>query len=418
MGMTITEKILARACGKSKVKPGEIIEAKLDFLLANDITAPLAIERFREIGAEKVFDPERVALVLDHFVPARDIQSAKQSKLVRDFAREQKIKYFFEVGCGIEHALLPQEGLVSPGEVIIGADSHTCTYGALGAFATGVGSTDLCAGMITGRLWFRVPATIRVDFVGEPKKWVFGKDFVLALIGKIGVDGATYRALEFGGEALKKISIYGRFTICNMAIEAGAKNGIIEPDELTQEFLKNRAKRKGEIFKSDPDAEYEKKIEINVSELEPLVALPHLPQNIKPASQLNDIELDQVVIGSCTNGWLEDLKIASEVLKGRKVHSRVRLIVLPATRRIYQEALRQGIIQILSEAGAIIGPPTCGPCLGGHMGVLAEGERALATTNRNFIGRMGSPKSEVYLANPAVAGASAVLGRIASPDEL
>ncbi len=418
MAMTITEKILAHHCGKKQVVPGEIITAKLDFLLANDITAPLAIEQFEKMGAKKVFDPQRIALVLDHFVPARDIKSAQQSKRVREFARAYGIKYFFEAGSGIEHCLLPEQGLVSAGEVIIGADSHTCTYGALGAFATGVGSTDLCAGMISGELWFRVPSSIRVEFVGEPGKWLGGKDLILKVISELGVDGARYQALEFAGEALKKLSIYSRFTICNMAIEAGAKNGIIEPDEITLQYLKNRTVRENKIFQSDPDAEYSQKLLIDVSNLSPLVAVPHLPEKVKPASELGEIELDQVVLGSCTNGWLEDLKICAEVIKGKKVHPRLRMIVLPGTRQIYLQALKEGIIQTLAEAGAIIAPPTCGPCLGGHLGVLADGERALATTNRNFIGRMGSPKSEVYLSGPAVAGASAVLGRIASPEEL
>jgi len=416
--MTITEKILAKHSGRKKVSPGEIIEARLDFILANDITAPLALERFHQVGAKKVFNRGRIALVLDHFVPARDIKSAEQAKLIREFARRHKIKYFYEAGCGIEHVLLPEEGLVSPGEVVIGADSHTCTYGALGAFATGVGSTDLAAGMITGRLWFKVPATILVNFTGKPGKWISGKDLILALIGKIGVDGARYMALEFAGEALKFISICGRFSICNMAVEAGAKNGIIVPDRITREYLKNRAQRPSIFYQSDPEAEYAQEIEINVGKLEPQVALPSLPENVQSVSKVKGVEIDQVVIGSCTNGWLEDLRIAAQILSGKKVHPRVRLLVLPATRKIYLQALKQGILAKLSGAGATIGPATCGPCLGGHLGVLAEGERALATTNRNFIGRMGSPKSEVYLSGPAVAAASAVLGRIGSPEEI
>ncbi len=418
MGMTITEKILAKHSGRKSVRPGEIIEAKLDFVLANDITAPLAIERFRQAGSKKVFNRDRIALVLDHFVPARDIKSAEQAKLIREFARKLKITYFFEAGCGIEHALLPEEGLVSPGELIIGADSHTCTYGALGAFATGVGSTDLAAGMITGKLWFKVPATIRVNFTGKPGKWVFGKDLILALIGKIGVDGARYMALEFSGEAIRHISIFGRFTICNMAIEAGAKNGIIPPDRITGSYLRNRNKRPALFLQSDPDAQYCQTITMDVSKMEPQVALPSLPENVRPVSQVKGIYLDQVVIGSCTNGWLEDLSIAARILAGKKVHPRVRLLVLPATRKIYLQALKAGILEKLSHSGATICPATCGPCLGGHLGVLAEGERALATTNRNFIGRMGSPKSEVYLSGTAVAAASAVLGRIGSPEEI
>jgi 3-isopropylmalate/(R)-2-methylmalate dehydratase large subunit len=418
MGMTISEKILAEHAGKKRVKPGEIVEARLDFLLANDITAPLAIESFKQAGGRKVFDRSRLALVLDHFVPAKDIKSAEQAKLVREFARRQKIKYFYETGCGIEHALLPQQGLVSPGELLIGADSHTCTYGALGAFATGVGSTDLAAGMLTGRLWLRVPASILVDFDGEPGKWLTGKDLVLALIGKLGVDGARYMALELTGSALSKISIYGRFTICNMAIEAGAKNGIIAPDKITRNFIRKRLKRPAKFLASDPDASYAQKLRIDVRRMEPQVAVPSLPENVQPVSRLRRQKIDQVVIGSCTNGWLEDLRLAAEIMDGKQVHPDVRLLVLPATREIYLQALKQGILEKLSRAGAVIGPPTCGPCLGGHMGVLAEGERCLATTNRNFIGRMGSPKSEVYLCGPAVAAASAVLGRISSPEEL
>ena len=418
MGMTITEKILAEHCGKKEVKPGEIIQARLDFLLANDITAPLAIESFNKAGAGKVFNRSRIALVLDHFMPAKDIKSAEQGKLIREFAAKYKIKNFFEAGCGVEHALLPQEGLVSPGDVVIGADSHTCTYGALGAFATGVGSTDLAAGMIEGELWFRVPASILVEFTGSPGKWITGKDLILALIGKIGVDGARYMSLEFTGSALERISIYGRFTICNMAIEAGAKNGIIQADDVTRDYLRDRLVRPARFFRTDPDAKYAKKIKIDVSKLEPQVALPSLPENVKPACRLRNVRIDQVVIGSCTNGWIEDLRMAAEIIDGRKVSPKVRLLVLPATREIYMQAMHEGILQKLSEAGAVIGPATCGPCLGGHMGVLAEGERGLATTNRNFIGRMGSPKSEVYLCGPAVAAASAVLGKIASPEEL
>jgi len=416
--MTITEKILAGHSGKNRVAPGEIVQARLDFLLANDITAPIAIESFYDAGAKKVFDRARIALVLDHFVPAKDIKSAEQAKIIREFAARHKIRYFYEAGCGIEHALLPQEGLISPGEVIIGADSHTCTYGALGAFATGVGSTDLAAGMITGELWFKVPASIKVIFSGRPGKWISGKDLILALIGKSGVDAAAYMSLEFTGEALEKISVFGRFTICNMAIEAGAKNGIIAADKVTLAYLKNRMVRIPKLFQSDPDAEYAATIEINASRLKPQVATPSLPGNVKPVDKLKNVRIDQVVIGSCTNGWLEDLETAARIINGRKVNRNLRLIVLPATREIYLQAMRKGILEKLSKAGAVIGPATCGPCLGGHMGVLAEGEVALATTNRNFVGRMGSPKSEVYLSGPAVAAASAVLGRIASPEEL
>ena len=419
MGMTITEKILAAHAGLDEVEPGQFIKAKVDVALGNDITAPLAIEQFRKIGAQKVFDPERVILVPDHYTPNKDIRSAELAKIVREFAKEQGLKYYFEVGrMGIEHALLPEEGLVVPGDVVIGADSHTCTYGALGAFATGVGSTDLAAAMITGEIWFKVPESMKLIYYGEMGRWVTAKDLILYTIGDIGVDGALYRAMEFTGETIRRLSMDGRLTICNMAIEAGAKSGIIEPDEVTIRYVEGRAKRPYKLYRSDPDARYVEVREYDVSKIEPQVAFPFKPENTKPISEVGEIPIDQVVIGSCTNGRLEDLRLAAKVLRGRKVHPYVRLIVIPATQRIYLEALREGLIEVFIEAGGVVSTPTCGPCLGGHMGVLAAGERAVSTTNRNFRGRMGHPESEVYLANPAIAAASAVLGRIGSPDEL
>ncbi|HID56734.1 TPA: 3-isopropylmalate dehydratase large subunit [Candidatus Poribacteria bacterium] len=419
MGMTITEKILADHAGVESVEPGQLIKAKLDIVLGNDITAPLAIEQFYKAGAKKVFDPERIVLVPDHSTPNKDIKSAELAKTLRDFAREQGLKYYFEVGrMGIEHALLPEQGIVLPGDAVIGADSHTCTYGALGAFATGVGSTDLAAAMITGEAWFKVPETIRFIYYGEMGRWVTGKDLILYTIGDIGVDGALYRAMEFTGEAIKGLSMDGRLTMCNMAIEAGGKNGIIAPDERTIEYVKGRAKRPYKIYRSDDDARYVEVREYDVSKIEPQIAFPFKPENTKPISEVGDIPIDQAVIGSCTNGRLEDLRLAAQVLKGRKVHPYVRLIVIPATQQIYLQALREGLLEIFVEAGGAVSTPTCGPCLGGHMGVLAKGERAISTTNRNFRGRMGDPESEVYLSNPAIAAASAVLGRIGSPDEL
>lgn len=420
MGMTITEKILAQHAGKKEVFPGELIFVKLDFILANDITGPLAIKEFEKIGVDKVFDIERIALIPDHSTPNKDIKSAIQSKILRDFAKKHNIKYYYEVGrVGIEHALLPEEGLVLPGDCIIGADSHTCTYGALGAFSTGVGSTDLAYAMATGEIWLKVPESMKFVYYGKLPKWVTGKDIILFTIGKIGVDGARYKAMEFTGEIIRKLPMADRLTICNMAIEAGAKNGIIEPDDITLDYIKDRAKRTYTIYQSDKDANYKEVYEWNISSLEPVVAFPHLPSNIKKISEINkDIFIDQVYIGSCTNGRIEDLRLAAKILKGHKVHKDVRLIVTPATPKTYMEALKEGLIEIFLEAGASITPPSCGPCLGGHLGVLAEGERAIATTNRNFVGRMGHPKSEVYLANPAVAAASAILGRIAAPWEV
>ena len=419
MGMTITEKILAAHAGLDRVEPGDLIEVDVDFSLANDITAPIAIERFRQAGAEKIYDAARIALVPDHFVPNKDIESATQCQILRDFAAEHKLPHFFEVGrMGIEHALLPEQGLVLPGDVVVGADSHTCTYGGLGAFATGVGSTDLAAVMITGRTWFRVPASMKFFYHGNLAPWVTGKDLILYTIGQIGVDGARYRSMEFTGPVISQLSMDQRLTMANMAIEAGAKNGIIAPDECTRAFVEGRAQRSYTFYKSDDDAAYEQVINYDVSEIEPQVALPPSPANSQPVSSLDNISIDQVVIGSCTNGRLEDLRAAAEILKNRRIAPGVRCLIIPATQAIYRQAMDEGLFTIFLEAEAAISTPTCGPCLGGHMGILAAGERAVATTNRNFVGRMGHPESEVYLASPAVAAASAVLGRIASPAEL
>ena len=417
--MTITEKIFAAHCGRDYVQANDLIYAKVDITLANDITGPVAIKEFNKIGVKDVFDKKRVVFVPDHFVPNKDIKSAEQVKMIREFSREKEIENFFEVGrMGIEHALLPEAGIVTAGDLIIGADSHTCTYGALGAFSTGVGSTDLACAMASGETWFKVPSTIKVIFDGELNEWVSAKDLVLHLIGDIGVDGALYKTLEITGSAISKMSMDGRFTICNMAIEAGAKNGIIPPDEITEEYLKGRSIRPYTFYQSDEGANYERVIRYDVSKIEPTVAFPHLPENTKPISQVGNIEIDQVVIGSCTNGRLEDLEVASRILDGKKVHKNVRLIVFPGTQKIYLEAVERGYIQKIIEAGGAVSTPTCGPCLGGHCGILAKGERAVSTTNRNFVGRMGHTESEVYLASPAVAAASAILGKIASPVEL
>jgi 3-isopropylmalate/(R)-2-methylmalate dehydratase large subunit len=419
MPMTITEKILASHAGVEKVSPGDLIMARVDLALGNDITAPIAIDVFSDAGGKKVFDKEKVVLVCDHFVPNKDIKSANQCKIVREFGERMDISHLYEGGdAGIEHALLPELGLVVSGDLIIGADSHTCTYGGLGAFATGVGSTDLAAVMMTGEVWLRVPESMKFVYSGKPSKWVTAKDYILFTIGDIGVDGALYRAMEFTGEAVADLSIEGRLTMANMAIEAGGKNGIFPPDEKTEEYLKDKTKRKSVIFNSDKDAEYVEVKEYDVSEIEPQVSLPHLPSNSVPVTEVGDVPIDQVVIGSCTNGRIEDLRLAASILKGRKAKKRLRLIVIPATPKIYREALNEGLFDIFLDAGAVIGPPTCGPCLGGHMGILAEGERAVATTNRNFLGRMGDPKSEVYLASPAVAAASAVVGKVSGPKEL
>ncbi len=417
--MTITEKILASHAGKKEVFPGDLIEARVDFALGNDITAPLAIQAFQEMGAEKVFNRNRIALIPDHFTPNKDILSAEQCKVLREFAKAQRLAHYFEIGqCGIEHALLPEKGLVLPGEVIIGADSHTCTYGALGAFSTGVGSTDLAAVMATGRLWFKVPESVKFVFYGNLNPWVSGKDLILYTIGQIGVDGALYQAMEFSGEAIRTMPMEDRFTMANMAIEAGGKSGIIEPDRVTLFYIQKKAQRPYRTYYSDPEASYKEIREFDVTQIFPQVSLPHIPSNTKDVREIGKIEIDQVVIGSCTNGRLGDLRVAARILKGKKIAPSLRLIIIPATQEIYHQAMREGLFEIFLSAGAVISPPTCGPCLGGHMGVLAEGERALATTNRNFRGRMGHAQSEVYLASPAVAAASAVKGRICHPDEV
>ena len=419
MGMTIAEKILAAHSNKKEVTPGEIINANLDIVLANDITAPIAIKEFEKLGVNDVFDKEKIALIPDHFTPQKDIKAAEQCKLLREFALKYKIKYYYEVGrVGIEHALLPEEGIVLPSDLVIGADSHTCTYGALGAFATGVGSTDVAIAFATGECWFKVPESIKFIYYGKIKKWVSGKDLILYTIGDIGVDGASYMAMEFSGETIESLPMSGRMTMCNMAIEAGAKTGIIMPDKITEEYVKPRAKRVYKFYTSDPDAYYTEIKEYDCSQISPMVACPHLPSNVKPARELSHVKIDQVVIGSCTNGRLEDLREAAMILKGKKVHPEVRMIIIPATQKIYMQALKEGLIEIFIEAQAAVSTPTCGPCLGGHMGILARGEKAIATTNRNFVGRMGHPESEVYLSSPAVAAASGILGRIGTPEEL
>jgi len=417
--MTISEKILAEHAGLREVEPGQLINARVDLVLGNDITAPIAIEEFHRIGATKVFDPDKVVLIPDHFVPNKDIKSAQQCQSMRNFAREQNLTHYYEVGeMGIEHALLPEQGLVLPGDLVVGADSHTCTYGALGAFSTGFGSTDMAAAMITGESWFRVPETIKFIYHGKRRPWVDGKDLILHTIGRIGVDGALYQAMEFTGEAISNLSMDSRLTMANMAIEAGGKNGIIVPDKVTKEYVQGRAKRPYKFFLSDLEARYNQILDVDVTRLEPQVAFPHLPSNVKPISSVGKIPIDQAVIGSCTNGRLEDLRTAARVLKGRKRAPYVRLIIIPATQEIYHQAMKEGLFDIFLDAKAAISTPTCGPCLGGYMGILGKGERAVTTTNRNFVGRMGHPESEVYLANPAVAAASAVLGRIGSPEEL
>lgn len=417
--MNIAEKILAAHAGLDEVKAGDLISAKVDITLANDITGPVAIKEFKKIGVDKVFDKKRVVFVPDHFVPNKDIKSAEQVKMIREFAREQDLENFFEVGrMGIEHTLLPDKGIVTAGDLIIGADSHTCTYGALGAFSTGVGSTDLACAMASGETWFKVPPAIKVEFNGKLNKWVSAKDLVLHLIGDIGVDGALYKTLEVGGNVIEEMEMDGRFTFCNMAIEAGAKNGIIIPDEKTKAYLDGRSQRDYKFYTSDDDAQYERVIKYDCADIEPTVAFPHLPENTRPISKVGEVKIDQAVIGSCTNGRLSDLKIAADILKGRQVHKNVRLIVFPGTQDIYLKAIEAGYVQAIVEAGGAVSTPTCGPCLGGHAGILAAGERAVSTTNRNFVGRMGHVDSEVYLASPAIAAASAILGKIASPDEL
>jgi len=419
MGMTITEKILAAHADLKEVHPGMLINARVDVALGHDVTAPIAIEEFKKAGGRKVFDRGRVVLVADHFTPNKDIKSAQQVKIMRDFAKEHKLGHYYEGGkAGVCHVLLPEQGIALPGDLIIGADSHTCTYGALGAFATGVGSTDLAAAMLTGELWFRVPETLKVVLTGKLNKWVSGKDLILYIIGRIGVDGATYQAMEFTGDTVDNLTMADRLTMANMVIEAGAKNGVFTPDAVTEEYVKYRAERDYTFYASDPDARYARVLEIDVGKIEPQVAFPHLPANVRPLSKVGSIKIDQVFIGSCTNGRIEDLRLAAGLLKGREVAPFVRLIVIPTTPEIYRTAMSEGLFDIFLSTGAVISPPTCGACLGGHMGILADGERAVATTNRNFVGRMGHPGSEVYLANPAVAAASAILGRIAGPDEL
>jgi len=416
--LTLAEKILAAHANKKRVSPGDFINVQVDLVLSNDVTAPIAIREFQKLGVKRVFDPTKVVMVPDHFTPNKDIASAEQVRLMREFALKQGIKYF-EVGeMGIEHVLLPEQGLVLPGEVVIGADSHTCTYGALGAFATGMGSTDIAVAMATGDIWMKVPPTLKLVYNGKPGKWVGGKDLILYTIGDIGVDGALYSAMEFSGEAIEALSIDGRFTMANMAIEAGGKAGLFGVDNKTQLYVKSRAERPYLVYEPDSDAEYARVIEYNAEAIEPQVALPHSPANSKPISKLKNIKINQAVIGSCTNGRLEDLRLAAQILRGNKVHKGVRCIVIPGSQQVYLDALVEGLIETFIRAGAVVSTPTCGPCLGGHMGVLADGEKCVSTTNRNFVGRMGSPKSEVYLANPAVAAASAVAGKIASPDEL
>ncbi len=416
--MTITEKIIARHSGKESVIPGEFVEASVDLVLANDITAPLAIEEFEKAGAKEVFDPEKIVFVPDHFTPCKDIQSAELVKRLREFARKYKVR-FYEIGkVGIEHALLPEEGLTRPGDFIVGADSHTCTYGAVGAFSTGMGSTDIASAMITGKVWIKVPASIKFVYKGKRNKYVGGKDLILYTIGKIGVDGANYRSMEFTGETIRNLPMDDRFTICNMAIEAGAKNGIIEPDDITAMYLEEVGVSFESLIRSDEDAYYEEVIEIDVSDIMPQVSAPHLPSNSKNVDEYADVKIDQVVIGSCTNGRISDLRRAASIMNGHTIHPEVRCIIIPATQKIYQQALKEGLIDVFLTAGCVISPPTCGPCLGGHMGVIGKGEVAIATTNRNFIGRMGHPESYVYLSNPEVAAASAIKGKICHPDEV
>ena len=417
MAMTMSQKILAAHAGLDSVQPGQLIMADLDMVLANDITGPVAIKEFEKSGAERVKDSAKIALVMDHFAPNKDIKSAQQCKICRDFAAGQGIENFFDVGrMGIEHALLPEQGLVGAGDLVIGADSHTCTYGALGAFSTGVGSTDMAAGMMSGKCWFKVPQAIKFVLSGQPAQYICGKDIILHIIGMIGVDGALYKSMEFAGDGIKYLSIDDRFTICNMAIEAGAKNGIFPVDQVALDYMKGRFDREIKIYEPDPNAEYERTIEIDLSALKPTVAFPHLPENTR--TEWGEIPIDQVVIGSCTNGHISDLRIAAEILKGRKVAKNVRAIIIPATNEIYLQAVHEGLVDIFIDAGAVVSTPTCGPCLGGYMGILAQNERAVSTTNRNFVGRMGHVTSEVYLASPYVAAASAVTGRLTSPKEL
>ncbi len=419
MGMTMSQKILAYHAGLDSVKAGQLINAKLDMVLGNDITSPVAVKEFEKAGFSCIHCPERVSLVMDHFTPNKDIKAAEQVKTVRNFANKYGVENFFDVGrMGIEHALLPEQGLVGAGDLVIGADSHTCTYGALGAFSTGVGSTDMAAGMMSGECWFKVPSAIKFVLKNKPAKYICGKDVILHIIGLIGVDGALYKSVEFVGDGIQYLSIDDRFTICNMAIEAGAKNGIFPVDDVTLEYLNGRFKREVRVFEADADAEYERVIEVDMSKLQPTVAFPHLPENTRTPDQWGDVKIDQVVIGSCTNGHISDLRIAANILRGKKVAKGVRCIVIPATNTIWKQAMHEGLFDVFIDAGAVVSTPTCGPCLGGHMGILAAGERAVATTNRNFVGRMGHVDSEVYLASPYVAAASAIAGKIATPDEV
>lgn len=419
MGMTMTQKILAKHANLKEVKPGQLIEADIDLVLGNDITAPVAVREFEKLGVKEVFHKDKVAIVPDHFTPNKDIKTAEQCKILREFAKEKNITNYFEVGeMGIEHALIPEKGLAIPGDLIIGADSHTCTYGALGAFSTGVGSTDMAAGMATGKCWFKVPHALKFVLKGKPSKWVSGKDIILHIIGMIGVDGALYKSMEFAGDGLKHISMDGRLTMANMAIEAGTKNGIFPVDEKTLEYVKEHSNREYEVFEADEDAEYEKVYEIDLEKLRPTVAFPHLPDNTKTIDEAEGVDIDQVVIGSCTNGRIEDLRVTADILRGKKVAKGIRVIVFPGTQKIYLQALEEGLIKDIVEAGAVFSTPTCGPCLGGHMGILAKGERAISTTNRNFVGRMGHVESEVYLSSPAVAAASALTGKITNPENI
>ena len=417
--MTMTQKILAAHAGLDSVQAGQLILADLDLVLGNDITSPVAIKEFAKLNKDSVFDKEKITMVMDHFAPNKDIKAAEQCKMCRDFCGEKKVTHFYDVGeMGIEHALLPEKGLVTAGNAVIGADSHTCTYGALGAFSTGVGSTDMACGMAIGKAWFKVPSAIKFNLTGKLRKYVSGKDVILHIIGKIGVDGALYRSMEFTGEGLSSLSMADRLCIANMAIEAGAKNGIFEVDDITLDYIREHGAAEPTVYKADPDAQYDEVIDIDLSAIEPTVSFPHLPENAKTFSEFGDIKIDQVVIGSCTNGRLEDLQVAAEIMKGRKCAKNVRVIVIPATQQIYLDAMEQGLLKIFIESGAVVSTPTCGPCLGGYMGILAEGERAVTTTNRNFVGRMGHVKSEVYLASPATAAASALTGRITSPWEV
>ena len=419
MGMTMTQKILAAHAGLDKVEAGQLILVNLDLVLGNDITSPVAIKEFNKLGAENVFDKNKVTMVMDHFAPNKDIKAAEQCKMCRDFCGEKDITNFYDVGeMGIEHALLPEKGLVVSGDAVIGADSHTCTYGALGAFSTGVGSTDMACGMATGKAWFKVPSAIKFNLTGKPSKWVSGKDVILHIIGMIGVDGALYKSMEFTGDGIANLTMDDRFTIANMAIEAGGKNGIFPVDDITREYMKEHSKRPFVEYSADDDAEYEQVYDINLAEIKPTVAFPHLPENTHTVDSIDDIKIDQVVIGSCTNGRIDDLRCAAKILEGRKVAKGLRVIVIPATQKIYLQAIEEGLVQTFINAGAVVSTPTCGPCLGGYMGILAEGERCVSTTNRNFVGRMGHVDSEIYLASPAVAAASAVTGKISQPSEL